>query len=70
MILPRHQWEQVREWFDDGDKAELNVAIMGESICPRGSVVDETRLTPKLLAKIAMHFPVGKTPRVARGSAL
>jgi hypothetical protein len=59
----------VREWFDEGDKAQLNSAITGESICPRGNMIDETTLKPELRAKIALHFPVGKTPRVARGAA-
>jgi hypothetical protein len=36
-------WDNIRENFTDMEKKMLNEAITGETICPRGCVVDEEK---------------------------
>lgn len=41
MLIRLSDWNAVREQFDEADKIVLNDAITGETICPRGVVIDE-----------------------------
>ena len=45
------EWDAMREMFDDHEKDALNAAITGEAICPRGIIIDVTKLNPELQAK-------------------
>ncbi len=56
MLMPLNRWEEVRQWFDDDERAALNLAVTGEAICPKGLIIDEAKLTPALREKVAFHF--------------
>ena len=43
MILRMSEWEKIREEFTEMEKKMLNEAIVGETICPRGCVIDEDK---------------------------
>lgn len=46
-----NEWEAIREAFSQEEKERLNAAISGETICPRGIVMDLSKLDPQLQAK-------------------
>ena len=52
MLLRMDDWNKIRLWFNKAEKARLNAAITGETICPRGCVLDEERLGPELAEKV------------------
>jgi hypothetical protein len=56
MLMPLNRWEEVREWFSEDERLDLNLAIVGESVCPKGAILDETKLSPALREKVAFHF--------------
>lgn len=43
MLLKLSDWNIVRNNFLDEEKAELNAAITGNTICPEGVTLDETK---------------------------
>lgn len=43
MLLKMSDWDRIRLNFTDEEKAHLNAAISGETICPRGCIVDESK---------------------------
>ncbi len=43
MLIRMTDWERVREHFSQEEKDRLNAAYTGETICPHGITVDETR---------------------------
>jgi ABC-type phosphate/phosphonate transport system substrate-binding protein len=45
-------WEAIREQFTDDEKDALNAVATGETICPRGLVIDEDKLAPELRDKL------------------
>jgi hypothetical protein len=53
MILTLEKWETIRHLFDEVEKIALNSVITGETLCPRGVVIDEKRLSLKILGKLA-----------------
>lgn len=52
MLLTMATWETMRENFSEEEKMQINVAICGETICPRGCILDVEKLGPELAAKI------------------
>lgn len=46
-------WLKHTQEFSNEEKESLNKAITGEIICPRGIVVDETKLSYELKSKIS-----------------
>ena len=69
MILPQSRWEQVCKWFDDEERLAIHVATTGQPAMQRGFVIDETKVSPELRAKLKFHFqppPVGFPARLAR----
>jgi hypothetical protein len=53
VIITIAKWATIRDLFSEEEKLALNSAITGETVCPRGIVVDEKRLSLKILGKIA-----------------
>jgi hypothetical protein len=53
MLIQDDRWKVVREQFSEEEKIELRQAVTGETICPRGFYIDETKLNPQLNAKVA-----------------
>lgn len=41
----------VKAWSDE-EKNKLREAMTGETICPRGCTIDETKLNPELVQKL------------------
>jgi hypothetical protein len=52
MLLTFKRWGLIRDKFSEEEKVALNNALTGSTVCPPGMVVDETMLTPELLAKV------------------
>jgi hypothetical protein len=66
MILPLRRWEEIRQWFDEDERADLNKAITGEAICPKGAIIDREQLEPALREKLDLHL--GRTMRAGASS--
>lgn len=45
-------WERIRGLFEEAEKVQLRTAVTGETICPRGFIIDEEQLAPELLARL------------------
>lgn len=60
MLLRMADWERIREQFSEEEKGKLNEAITGETICPRGCVVDEAQLGDGLTNKVRMLVGVAR----------
>lgn len=52
MLLQMQTWDKIRDRFTEDEKAKLNGAICGETICPRGVSLDEEKLGPDLAKNI------------------
>ena len=52
MLIRKSTWKLIRERFTEEEKAQLNRAIQGEAICPRGVVVGADALGAALRAKV------------------
>lgn len=52
MLLTMARWDAIREQFTEEEKKELNAAITGETLCPKGAVLDESLLRAELAEKI------------------
>ena len=52
MFISDKRWEGIRDQFSEEEKAQLRKAVTGETICPRGFSIDETRLDVALEFKI------------------
>jgi hypothetical protein len=52
MFVRNATWARIRDEFTEAEKAQLTGAIDGETICPPGYHVDETRMAPALALKL------------------
>lgn len=52
MLLTMNTWEKIRGAFSEDEKADINAAIAGETICPRGCVLDEALMPAVLVIKL------------------
>ncbi len=52
MLITDVTWNRIREQFSEDEKALLRAHITGETICPRGIVVEESELSTELAAKL------------------
>ena len=43
MLIRMDDWERIRGNFSEEEKSILNANITGETICPRGIVIDEVK---------------------------
>ena len=53
MILSDATWARIRERFTEEEKQALREAYLGETICPKGIVLDDSQLEAGLLARVA-----------------
>ena len=51
-LLTWAHWQLIRGRFTAWEKSLINGAICGETICPKGCVLDTSKLTPELLEKL------------------
>jgi hypothetical protein len=51
MLIRDSVWESIREQFSEDDKVELRKHVTGETICPRGFVVDTENIPEPLRQK-------------------
>jgi len=58
MLLTIEDWNKVREAFTESEKASLNAAITGETICPRGCTLDEAMLGEALFSKLKEQLTI------------
>jgi hypothetical protein len=66
MVLSLRRWEEIQQWFSKEEADEMSRAITGESICPKGAVIDGEKLNPALREKVEMHL--GRTLRQGAAS--
>lgn len=52
MLITDTTWNRIREQFNEDEKAHLRAHITGETICPRGIVIEEGRLSAELAEKL------------------
>lgn len=52
MLLRMKTWETIRGQFVQWEKDQINAAISGETVCPKGIVLDEQVLPENLNAKL------------------
>ena len=67
MLIRFSDWELARDKFSESERDQLNSAITGEAICPRGAIVDPAKLTPSLRRKLLDTVPGLEKHREARG---
>lgn len=48
------EWNAIREHFTEDEKRRLNSSISGETICPRGIVIDVSTLPDELADKLTV----------------
>lgn len=66
MLIRDSEWNKIREQFSDEEKSELRKADIGESICPRGTIIEATKLPLALRMKVAAA--VGELRMPSKGS--
>ena len=52
MLIQMGTWNRIRDQFSQEEKDLLNLAVTGETICPRGLIVDEQSLPADLARKL------------------
>ena len=52
MLITDVTWNRIREQFSEDEKKALRAHVTGETICPRGIVVEESELSAELAAKL------------------
>lgn len=52
MLIRDTTWERIRDKFSEREKIELRKAVTGEVICPRGFILEPTKLDVALEFKI------------------
>lgn len=52
MLITMRRWEAIRHKFVQWEKDQINAAISGETICPKGIVIDEQVLPESINAKL------------------
>lgn len=67
MLIQISEWEKIRDQFSQEEKDALNLAVTGESICPRGLNIDTRKLTFAIGAKLVRLLPVKKLAATAEG---
>jgi hypothetical protein len=51
-LVRNSTWEKIRDFFDEDEKAELQMAVRGQTICPPGVIVDLDELHTALARKL------------------
>ena len=52
MLIREEKWELIRHLFSEEEKEILRGFIIGESICPRGWILDQDALPQSLEVKL------------------
>jgi hypothetical protein len=52
MLITDMTWQCIRARFSEEEKQQLRDAYAGETICPKGIVIDEAKLDEKLRARV------------------
>jgi hypothetical protein len=52
MLVAIKRWKEISYLFNQNEKNQLNKAITGETICPPGLAIDESKLDKQLLRKL------------------
>ena len=52
MLITDATWQRIRERFSEEEKQALRDAWCGETICPKGIVIDEAKLDEALCARV------------------
>ncbi len=60
MLIRDSDWEAVREQFSEDEKAALRASVQGQAICPKGFIINETKLN------VALEFKITQAISVAR----
>jgi hypothetical protein len=65
MLIRDSVWSAIREQFSEDEKAELRSHVTGETICPRGFVVDAENVPQPIQKKFldAVHSHAVETRR-------
>jgi hypothetical protein len=53
MLIREAVWSKIRAQFTEAEKAALRRQVTGETMCPRGLLLDAQKLDPKLAQKLA-----------------
>jgi hypothetical protein len=51
MLILDSTWQKVRDRFTEAEKSQLREVATSRTICPKGVVIDEDRLSPDMLVK-------------------
>lgn len=54
MLIRDTAWSRIREQFSEEEKADLRKTVTGETICPRGFIIDATQLQSELNQKLSL----------------
>ena len=52
MFITDKTWDEIRDQFSEQEKSNLRKYVTGESICPKGIIVDEYAMTKELSDKL------------------
>jgi hypothetical protein len=52
MLVTMKRWNNIRYLFEQWEKDQLNAAISGETICPKGIVINEQVLPESINSKL------------------
>jgi len=52
MMVTLDGWKSVRHLFNELEKDLLNGAVVGETICPRGMILNEAAMSKELALKL------------------
>jgi hypothetical protein len=69
LIIPQTAWANHLDDYSPDERYAIHLAQTGQSVDPRGFVIDESQLSDELRAKVAGHFVV-RAMRAGRGAEL
>ncbi len=65
MLIRDQHWGMIRHRFSEEEKIELRNAVVGQAICPKAQIIDDSSLKPELLEKLnnalGKKSPTGKS---------
>ena len=69
MIIRDTTWKRIREQFSEDEKDELRTAICGESICPRGIVIDQDKPRADLALRVVHALRDAGNPKMGTSAS-
>ena len=67
LTIAYHHWDKALKWFSDEELLDIHLATTGSVEQPRGFIVDESKLSETVRAKVKFHFVVRGQSRTAAG---